>query len=98
MLCFIFQPESSGAGNRGCFLGDQARAADRRKLARHLRLQLVPLSQQECRGHRPSKSVDLAKQPGPLPGGAPDASPPSNHHHGGKVMTALCVCQLLSCV
>ena len=44
MLCFIFQPESSGAGNRGCFLGDQARAADRRKLARHLRLQLVPLS------------------------------------------------------
>ena len=44
MLCFIFQPESSGAGNRGCFLGDQARAADRRKLARHLCLQLVPLS------------------------------------------------------
>lgn len=50
MPCFIFQPESSGAGNRGCFLGDQARAADRRKLARHLRLQLVPPSQRECRG------------------------------------------------
>ena len=52
---------------------------------------MVPLSLWECWGHRSSKSVDLAKLPSTLSDGVPDASPPSNHHHGGKVMTSLFV-------
>lgn len=47
-LCFIFQPESSGVGNRGCFFGEQSRPAACRKLEGHLRLQPVPLAHQGC--------------------------------------------------
>lgn len=47
-LCFIFQPESSGAGNRGCFFGEQSRPAVCRNLEGHLRPQPVPLAHQGC--------------------------------------------------
>lgn len=35
-LYFIFQPESTGVGNRDCFFGEQASSAVCRKLAGHL--------------------------------------------------------------